>query len=68
MPSATPPKGCQPTADVIGFITAGDLARVTGDSHDQAAAREWVGYANEALRRAIEPMLQAALRRRGLLK
>ncbi|PYP54729.1 MAG: inositol monophosphatase [Gemmatimonadetes bacterium] len=28
----------------------------------------WVGYANEALRRAIEPVLQAALRRRGLLK
>jgi len=27
----------------------------------------WVGYANEALRRAIEPVLQAALRRRGLL-
>jgi hypothetical protein len=28
----------------------------------------WVGYANEPLRRAIEPVLQAALRRRGLLK
>ena len=27
----------------------------------------WVGYANEALRRSIEPVLQAALRRRGLL-
>ncbi len=27
----------------------------------------WVGYANEALRRAIEPVLQGALRRRGLL-
>lgn len=27
----------------------------------------WVGYANEALRRAIEPVLQHALRRRGLL-
>ncbi len=28
----------------------------------------WVGYANEKLRAAIEPVLQAALRRRGLLK
>ncbi len=28
----------------------------------------WVGYANEALRRAIEPVLQGALRGRGLLK
>jgi len=27
-----------------------------------------VGYANEPLRRAIEPVLQAALHRRGLLK
>ncbi len=27
----------------------------------------WVGYANETLRRTIEPVLQAALRRRGLL-
>jgi hypothetical protein len=28
----------------------------------------WVGYANESLRRAIEPILQGALRRRGFLK
>jgi hypothetical protein len=27
----------------------------------------WVGYANEQLRASIEPVLQAALRRRGLL-
>ena len=27
----------------------------------------WVGYANERLRRSIEPVLQAALRRRGLV-
>jgi len=27
----------------------------------------WVGYANEGLRRSIEPVLQGALRRRGLL-
>ena len=28
----------------------------------------WVGYANEKLREAIQPVLQGALRRRGLLK
>ena len=28
----------------------------------------WVGYANDKLRRAIEPVLQSVLRRRGLLK
>ena len=28
----------------------------------------WVGYANEPLRRSIEPVLQAVLRRRGLLR
>jgi len=28
----------------------------------------WVGYANDGLRRSIEPVLQAALRRRGLLR
>ena len=28
----------------------------------------WVGYANDGLRRSIEPVLQAALRRRGLLQ
>jgi len=28
----------------------------------------WVGYANESLRRAIEPVLQGALRHRGYLK
>jgi fructose-1,6-bisphosphatase/inositol monophosphatase family enzyme len=27
----------------------------------------WVGYANEAIRKQIEPLLQTALRRRGLL-
>jgi hypothetical protein len=28
----------------------------------------WVGYANDALRRSIEPVLQAVLRRRSLLQ
>ncbi len=28
----------------------------------------WVGYANEAIRRQIEPLLQSALRKRGLLE
>lgn len=35
---------------------------------DLTADVAWVGYANETLRRAIEPVLQSTLRRRGLLK
>jgi hypothetical protein len=27
----------------------------------------WAGYANEMIRREIEPLLQAALKRRGLI-
>jgi hypothetical protein len=27
----------------------------------------WIGYANEALRARVEPVLRAVLRRRGLL-
>jgi len=27
----------------------------------------WVGYANQAIRNSIEPLLQVALRKRGLL-
>ena len=34
---------------------------------DLAADVAWVGYANERLRVLVEPVLQAALRRRGLL-
>lgn len=34
---------------------------------DTVANVSWVGYANEALRRSIEPHFQAALTRRGLL-
>jgi hypothetical protein len=28
----------------------------------------WVGYANDGLRRSVEPVLQRVLRRRSLLK
>jgi fructose-1,6-bisphosphatase/inositol monophosphatase family enzyme len=34
---------------------------------DLAADVSWVGYANEQIRMRVEPVLQAALRRRGLL-
>jgi len=34
---------------------------------DLAADVAWVGYANERLRTLVEPVLQGALRRRGLL-
>ena len=34
---------------------------------DVEADLAWVGYANEAIRSQVEPLLQAALRRRGLM-
>jgi hypothetical protein len=35
---------------------------------DLATDVAWVGYANDTLRRAIEPVLHTVLRRRSLLK
>ena len=34
---------------------------------DVEADLAWVGYANQAIRAQVEPLLQAALRRRGLM-
>lgn len=48
LPPATPPQGCQPVADVIGLVTAVDIARVTDDPRDHEAARAWVAYARAA--------------------
>jgi len=49
------------------IITAGSGAALDAPL-DLTTDVAWVGYANEPLCGAIEPVLQAALRRRGLLK
>jgi hypothetical protein len=45
LPSPKPPEGCSPGVDVIGLIAAVDLARLTEDPRDAAAARGWVDAA-----------------------
>ncbi|NVB78362.1 MAG: zf-HC2 domain-containing protein [Kofleriaceae bacterium] len=45
LPPAVPPEGCTPGSDVIGLVVAVDLARITGDARDAAAARAWVDHA-----------------------
>jgi fructose-1,6-bisphosphatase/inositol monophosphatase family enzyme len=52
-------------AGVIVTNPAGDPVNAPLDLTTDMA---WVGYANEALRASIEPVLQAALRRRRLLR
>lgn len=47
LPPATPPEGCPPATDVIGLITAVDLARLTGDPRDHEAARAWIAYSKD---------------------
>jgi fructose-1,6-bisphosphatase/inositol monophosphatase family enzyme len=65
---------CHPY-DLCTELIARELGVIVTDEHgsaldaplDVASDVSWVGYANDALRSAIEPALQAALRRRGLL-
>ncbi len=51
-----------------GVIVTDPAGRLVDAPLDLTTDVAWVGYANEKLRAAIEPVLQAALRRRGLLK
>lgn len=48
LPPAKPPQGCAPVADIIGLITAVDIARMTDDPRDHETARAWVTYARAA--------------------
>jgi fructose-1,6-bisphosphatase/inositol monophosphatase family enzyme len=50
-----------------GIIITNPAGGALDAPFDVASDVAWVGYANEALRRAIEPVLQSVLRRRGLL-
>src|SRR5947207_4845466 len=73
--SASPPLCCHPY-DVCTALIALEAGVIVTDpsgaaldaTFDLTTDVAWVGYANEPLRHAIEPVLQAALRRRGLLK
>jgi fructose-1,6-bisphosphatase/inositol monophosphatase family enzyme len=65
---------CHPY-DLCTELIARELGVIITDEHGDPltapltveADVSWVGYANEAIRQEIEPLLQAALRRRGLL-
>src|SRR5207247_411878 len=70
------PKGlcCHPydlctalVATEAGVIVSHPNGGAVDAPFDLTTDMAWVGYANEALRRSIEPVLQGALRRRGLL-
>ncbi|HXO85808.1 MAG TPA: hypothetical protein VN803_09835 [Gemmatimonadales bacterium] len=66
---------CHPY-DLCTALIAGEAGVIVADPGggpvdaplDLSTDMAWVGYANEALRASIEPVLQAALRRRGILR
>jgi fructose-1,6-bisphosphatase/inositol monophosphatase family enzyme len=70
-----PPGLCCHPYDLCTALIAEELGVILTDASgapadapfDAIADVAWVGYANEDLRTAIEPVLQDALRRRGLL-
>lgn len=51
----------------LGVIVTDVAGRPLDAPLDVTTDVGWVGYANEHIRRQIEPLLQHALRRRGLL-
>jgi fructose-1,6-bisphosphatase/inositol monophosphatase family enzyme len=54
-------------AEELGLAVTDERGAPLDAPLDVEADVSWVGYANDALRRAVEPALLAALRRRGLL-
>ena len=54
-------------AEEAGVIVRGPGGTPVDAPFDVTADVAWVGYANERLRALVEPVLQGALRRRGLL-
>jgi hypothetical protein len=65
---------CHPY-DICTALIAAEAGVIVTDVHGRAldvpltvdADVAWVGYANDDIRRQVEPVLQAALRRRGLM-
>jgi len=74
-PLASPGSLCCHPYDLCTALIAAEAGVITTDPtgapvdapFDLTTDIAWVGYANEQLRASIEPVLQAALRRRGLL-
>jgi hypothetical protein len=66
---------CSHPYDLCTELIAREMGVVVTDAHGQSLQARldlesevaWVGYANEHVRNEIEPLLQGALRRRGLL-
>jgi hypothetical protein len=54
-------------AEEAGVILTDSSGAPADAPFDAVADVAWVGYANERVRTAVEPVLQDALRRRGLL-
>lgn len=54
-------------AEEAGVVIADPAGAPVDAPFDVTSEVAWVGYANEALRARVEPMLQQILRRRGLL-
>jgi fructose-1,6-bisphosphatase/inositol monophosphatase family enzyme len=65
---------CHPY-DLCTELIASELGVIITDAHGSplngplnvSADLDWVGYANEQIRKQVEPLLQSALRRRGLI-
>jgi hypothetical protein len=53
-------------ATEMGVLVTDALGRPLNAPMNVEADVAWAGYANEGIRRQVEPLLQAALRRRGL--
>jgi hypothetical protein len=51
----------------LGVIVTDASGRPLDAPLDTTTDVAWVGYANDSIRQQVEPLLQASLRRRGLL-
>jgi hypothetical protein len=51
----------------LGVVVTDEVGRPLIAPLDVASEVTWVGYANESIRQQIEPHLQAALHKRGLI-
>ena len=55
---------CALIADELGVILTDALGNPLSAPFDVHSNVAWIGYANDGIRRQIEPLLQASLRKR----